>query len=247
MNIVSWNVNGIKSCTEKGLFDFIKSNDIDIVCLQEIKTSNVNTRLEISHYSQYYNPAKKKGYAGTAVFSKREANFIDLNFEDEEGRVILIEYEKFFLINYYSPFSGRDLSRLAFRMDFDEKIRNLLEKLSVSKPVILCGDLNVAYSDIDLKNPKLNFGHAGFTESERESFSKTLKLGFFDTFRKLYPDKKDVYTWWSYRKGVREKNIGWRIDYILASENLRDKVVSSTVYSNIFGSDHCPIGVKVNF
>jgi exodeoxyribonuclease-3 len=245
MRIVSWNVNGFRSCISKGLFDFIKSSDADIVCLQEIKTHDTNNRLEISQYYQYWNPAQRNGYSGTAVFSKNQANLLDIEFFDDEGRIIALDYNDFYLINCYSPQVRRDLSRLEYRIDFDEKMQAFLNKLNVNKPVILCGDLNVAHNEIDLKNPKSNTGHAGFTNEERESFAKLIDSGFIDSFRNLYPDKEGAYTWWSYRKGVRERNVGWRIDYVLTSEILKERITESKIYDKILGSDHCPIGIDI--
>lgn len=246
MRIISWNVNGVRSCINKGFYEFIRLSDADIICLQEIKTSDTNSRSEINQYYQYWNPAQKKGYSGTAVISKRQANIINTDFfNDDEGRIIALDYGDFYLLNCYAPQVRRDLSRLEYRMNFDKRLQSFLKKLNIIKPVILCGDLNVAHTDIDLRNPKLNNGHAGFTFEERDSFSKLLNIGFIDCFRSLYPDKEGAYTWWSYRKGVRERNIGWRIDYILASNVLKDHIIESTIYNKILGSDHCPIGIDI--
>lgn len=247
MNIISWNVNGIRACIKKGFCDFAKNINADILCLQEIKIHEPFEIPELKKYQQCWNHALKKGYSGTAVFSK--PNFKNVNtdiFNDNEGRVIALEYENFYLVNCYIPQSRRDLSRLEYRLNFDKKLTDFLENLGKFKPVILCGDLNVAHQEIDLKNPKSNFGHSGFTIEERESFSNLLNKGFIDTFRYFRPDKKDAYTWWSYRQDVRRRNIGWRIDYFVISKSLKNNLIDSTIYNNVLGSDHCPVGININ-
>lgn len=247
MKIVSWNVNGIRACTKKGLGKFITDTDADIICLQEIKIHEPYEILELKQYYPVWNSAQKRGYSGTAIFSKSHFTTVDTSmFDDIEGRVIALEYDNFFLINCYVPQARRDLSRLEYRLNFDKKLKYFLKNLEKYKPIILCGDLNVAHEEIDLKNPKANFGHSGFTIEERKSFSDLLSEGFIDTFRYLYPDRKDAYTWWSYRKNVREKNIGWRIDYFVISQSLKNSLVDSCIYSEVLGSDHCPVGMEIN-
>lgn len=246
MKIVSWNVNGIRACTGKGFCEFIKNVNADIICLQEIKIHEPLEILELNKYNKCWNHAQKKGYSGTAVFSKFNFKNVDTSlFDDTEGRIIALEYENFYLVNCYIPQARRDLSRLEYRLNFDKKLTEFLKNLERYKPVILCGDLNVAHQEIDLKNPKSNSGHSGFTIEERESFSNLLNEGFIDTFRYFYPDKKDSYTWWSYRKDVRKKNIGWRIDYFVISESLKNNLVNSLIYNEVQGSDHCPIGIEI--
>lgn len=250
MKLISWNVNGLRACVNKGFLDFFQAIDSDFFCLQEIKLQEGQIDLDLPGYYQYWNYAEKKGYSGTAIFTKHEplsvANGLGLDEHDQEGRVITLEYENFYLITVYTPNSQRGLARLDYRMDWDDAFREYLTKLQNKKPVIVCGDLNVAHQEIDLKNPQTNRKNAGFTDEERGKFSELLEAGFVDTFRHLYPDKEDAYTWWSYFANSRERNIGWRIDYFLTSEKLRKNIVAADIYDHILGSDHCPVGLKIS-
>lgn len=249
MRIISWNVNGLRACIDKGFFDFFDKADADIFCVQEVKMEASQFKYQLSGYKQYWHSAEKKGYAGTAIFTKKIAKEVFTGIDgmfSNEGRVLTLEYENFYIINCYSPHSQRNLSRLQYKRVFDLELIQYVEKLKEKKPVILCGDLNIAHQEIDLKNHKSNKENAGFTLGERSDFDKILKKGFIDSYRYQYPQKRDAYTWWSYRKGVRERNIGWRIDYIILAEEIKEKLEDSNIYSNIFGSDHCPIGVVIN-
>ena len=248
MRIISWNVNGLRACMTKGFMDFFNNVDADIVCLQEIKMLEGQADIETPMYKQYWNSAEKKGYSGTLVFTKKEPIAyeygIDGNYTDE-GRLITLEYDNFYLVNCYTPNAQAELARLDYRMGFEDAFREYLLRLSKNKPVIMCGDLNVANKEIDLKNPKSNVGNPGFSDEEREKFSKLLDSGFTDSFRYLYPDMIDQYTWWSYRFSARSKNIGWRIDYFIVSDDICNKIKDSIIYKDILGSDHCPIGLDI--
>lgn len=250
MKLISWNVNGFRAVLNKGFDDFFQKIDADIFCVQETKLQESQVDFVPEGYNAYWNSAIKKGYSGTAVFSKiKPLNVsygINIEEHDQEGRVITLEYDKFYLVNCYTPNSQRELTRLEYRMRWEECFRNYLKKLKEHKPVILCGDLNVAHNEIDLKNPKTNTHNAGFTIEERNQMSNLLNTGFIDTFRYLYPEQKDAYSWWSYMFHAREKNSGWRIDYFIISEDIKDKIIDSKIHSEIFGSDHCPVELDIN-
>ncbi|NEZ42473.1 exodeoxyribonuclease III [Paenibacillus alvei] len=250
MKLISWNVNGLRACVNKGFLDYFREMDADIFCVQETKLQEGQIDLDLGEeYEQYWNYALKKGYSGTAVFTKKKPLSVRYGIEENEepeGRILTLEFESFFLVNVYTPNSKRDLSRLEERLEWEERFRCYLQKLDACKPVIVCGDLNVAHQEIDLKNPKSNHGNSGFTAEEREKMTILQDAGFTDTFRHLYPDQTDAYTWWSYMPKVRERNIGWRIDYFLVSSRLRDFLVGARIDSNILGSDHCPIHLIMN-
>ena len=254
MKCISWNVNGIRACINKGFEEFFKSSDADIFCLQETKCSedqlDMITKAIFDGYHMYFNSAIKKGYSGTAVFTKKEPLSVTYGIgkeeHDTEGRVITLEYDNFFFVNCYTPNSKRELERLDYRMKWEEEILDYLNSLNEEKPVIYCGDLNVAHKEIDLKNPATNHKNAGFTDEERNKMSVLLNSGYIDTFRYLYPDKKDAYSWWSYMRNSREKNVGWRIDYFIVSDRIKEKIKGATIYSDIYGSDHCPIGLEID-
>ena len=250
MKLISWNVNGIRACVNKGFKDFFKETDADIFCIQETKCQKGQIDLEFEGYKSYWNSAERKGYSGTAIFTKKEPQsvFYGIGIEehDLEGRVITLEYKEFYLVDCYTPNSKRELERLDYRQICEDEVRKYLLDLSKKKPVIMCGDLNVAHEEIDLKNPKTNRGNAGFTDEERAKMTELLKSGFVDTFRYLYPDKTDAYSWWSYMGKAREKNIGWRIDYFLVSENIKDKIKDAIIYPEVMGSDHCPVGLIID-
>ena len=249
MKLVSWNVAGIRACLKKGLEDFFYEVDADIFCVQESKAMEDQFDFRPEGYNMYLFPAVRKGYSGTLIFSKiKPLNIkygIDEEEYDSEGRVITLEFDEFYLVNVYVPNVKRDLSRMDSRMYFEDLFRNYLNKLDEKKPVIICGDFNVAHEEIDICNAKANIGNAGFTYEERGKFSRLLQAGFIDTFRYLYPDRRDAYTWWSYMKGVRERNSGWRIDYFIVSKSFISKVKDSLIYKDILGSDHCPIGIII--
>ena len=250
MKLISWNVNGLRACITKGFSLFFKSIDADIFCIQETKMQEEQAKeIEYEGYYKYMNSAEKKGYSGTAIFTKiKPINVsygIGIEEHDKEGRVITIEFDKFFLVNCYTPNSKRELERLAYRKIWEDEFRNYLIKLDKIKPVILCGDLNVAHKEIDLKNPSTNHHNAGFTDEEREKMTKLLESNFTDTFRYLYPDKKDAYSWWSYMLKSRERNIGWRIDYFIVSNSIRDEIKDAIIHSEVLGSDHCPIELDI--
>ena len=249
MRLISWNVNGLRACVGKGFCDFFREVDADCFCLQETKLQPGQIDLELPGYSQFWNSAEKKGYSGTALFSKPEpiavTNGIGEPELDNEGRVITAEYPGFYLVTCYTPNAQRGLARLDHRMRWDEAFRRFLRELDERKPVIVCGDLNVAHKEIDLKNPKAARGNAGFSDEERESFTKLLDAGFTDTFRHLFPDTTGAYTWWSYMYNARKNNAGWRIDYFLVSDRLREKITAAPIYHEILGSDHCPIGLEI--
>lgn len=249
MKVLSWNVNGIRACINKGFVDFVRNNKPDIICIQEIKSDEMSAGLALEGYEQYWNPAKKKGYAGTAIFAKSKAEDVHLGIDGlflDEGRVITLSYSEFYLVNCYSPHSRRDLSHLEYKHQFNCALNSYVRHLKNQKPVILCGDLNVAHQDIDLANYKQNRGNAGFTQIERDDFSQLLSTDIFDSFRLLYPQRAGAYTWWSYMKDVRKRNIGWRIDYSLISKELVHKINDAMIYSEVLGSDHCPIGLDIN-
>lgn len=247
MKLISWNVNGLRACMGKGFQDFFNEADADIFCIQESKLQEGQITMDLPGYHQYWNYAVKKGYSGTAVFSKQEplsvSYGIGMEEHDQEGRVITLEFESFYLITVYTPNSQDGLARLDYRMQWETDFLTYLKKLEEKKPVIFCGDLNVAHKEIDLKNPKTNRKNAGFTDEEREKFSTLLENGFTDTFRHFYPDLEGAYSWWSYRFHAREKNAGWRIDYFMTSDSLKDKLEDAIIYKDILGSDHCPVGL----
>ncbi len=249
MKLISWNVNGLRACVQKGFLDFFNEIDADIFSIQESKLQEGQIALDLPGYHQYWNYAQKKGYSGTAVFSKKEALSVSYGIgipeHDTEGRVITLEYENFYLVNCYTPNSQNELARLPYRMQWETDFRSYLKALDEKKPVIYCGDLNVAHEEIDIKNPKTNRKNAGFTDEEREKMTELLAAGFTDTFRYFYPDQTDIYSWWSYRFKAREKNAGWRIDYFITSKRLEDKLTDAKIHTEIFGSDHCPIELTV--
>lgn len=250
MKLISWNVNGLRAAMNKGFKEFFDEIDADIFCVQETKLQEGQIDFKPEKYKVFWNSAIKKGYSGTAIFTKiKPINVtygINIEEHDQEGRVITIEYEKFYLVNCYTPNSQRELTRLEYRMKWENDFRKYLKKLEKTKPVILCGDLNVAHNEIDLKNPKTNRHNAGFTDEERSQMTNLLNSGFIDTFRYLYPDKKDEYTWWSYMFHAREKNAGWRIDYFIVSDSIKEKIKDSKIHANIFGSDHCPVELQID-
>ena len=249
MKFISWNVNGLRACMGKGFMDFFNEIDADIFCLQETKLSEGQIELETPGYFQYWNYAEKKGYSGTAVFTKKEpisvTYGIGIEEHDHEGRVITAEFEDFYFIDVYVPNSQRELTRLDYRIVWEEAFLSYVKKLEETKPVIYCGDLNVAHKEIDLKNPKTNHMNAGFTDQERECFTRVLENGYIDSFRYFYPDEKDKYSWWSYMFKAREKNAGWRIDYFVVSEKIKDRMTDAKIHADILGSDHCPVELDI--
>ena len=250
MKLISWNVNGLRACVGKGFYESIAALDADVVCLQETKLQAGQIDLALEGYETYWNYADKKGYSGTAIFTRRHPLSVTyglgIDLHDHEGRIITAEYEHFYLVTAYVPNSQDELRRLDYRQQWDKDLRAYLKELETKKPVVLCGDLNVAHREIDLKNPKSNRKNAGFTDEEREGFQQLLDAGFVDTFRHFYPDQTDIYSWWSYRFRAREKNAGWRIDYFVVSEALRPRLVSACIHTDIFGSDHCPVEVVID-
>ena len=250
MKLISWNVNGLRACIGKGFMDFFNKIDADVFCLQETKLQPEQISLDLPGYHQYWNSAVKKGYSGTAVFCKEEplsvAFGIGIPEHDTEGRVITAEFEKFYLINVYTPNAQRGLTRLDYRMKWEDDFRAYCVNRAKVKPVIICGDMNVAHNEIDLKNPKSNVGNAGFSPEEREQMTNMLNAGFIDTFRHFYPTLTGAYTWWSYMYNARANNAGWRIDYFLASNELKDNLVNAGMHQNVFGSDHCPVELEIN-
>ncbi len=250
MKLISWNVNGLRAAVTKGFMDSFEALDADIFCLQETKLQPHQIELELPGYEQYWNSAVKKGYSGTAVFTKQKpisvTNGIGIEEHDQEGRVITAEYDNFYLVTCYTPNSQRELARLEYRMTWEDAFRDYLLGLDSKKPVILCGDLNVAHEEIDLKNPKTNRKNAGFTDDERQKMTELLGTGFTDSFRYLYPDKTDAYSWWSYMGKARERNVGWRIDYFIVSNRIADKIVEAKIHADIMGSDHCPVELEIN-
>lgn len=249
MKIISWNVNGLRAAITKGFNEFFEEEDADIFCIQETKMQPGQAEIDFEGYKQYWNSAVKKGYSGTAVFTKIEplnvTYGIGIEEHDQEGRVITLEFEEFYLVNCYTPNAKRELERLDYRMIWEDEFRKYLIDLDSRKPVILCGDLNVAHKEIDLKNPKTNVGSAGFTNEERGKMTELLNSGFVDSFRYLYPEKEYAYTWWSYMFHAREKNVGWRIDYFITSKSIEKNIKEAKIYSEVYGSDHCPIGLIV--
>ena len=249
MRFISWNVNGLRACMQKGFMDFFLQMDADFFCLQETKLQQGQIELELPGYRQYWCYAEKKGYSGTAIFTKHEPLSVSYGIGveelDNEGRVITLEYPDFCLVTCYTPNAQRELARIDHRMKWEEAFRGYLKDLDAKKPVILCGDLNVAHKEIDLKNPASNRGNAGFSDEERGAFTKLLEAGFTDSFRYLYPDQKDAYTWWSYMFKARERNIGWRIDYFVVSERLQTAIEDAAIHADITGSDHCPVEIRL--
>lgn len=249
MKCISWNVNGIRACVKKGFLDFFKEADADIFCIQETKMQEGQLNLELDGYEQYWNYAVKKGYSGTAVFTKERPLTVTYGMaieeHDQEGRVITLEYENFYFVTVYTPNSQSELARLDYRMTWEDDFLAYLKGLEEKKPVVFCGDLNVAHKEIDLKNPKTNRKNAGFTDEERGKFTDLLAAGFTDTFRYLYPDVEGIYSWWSYRFSARAKNAGWRIDYFITSPALKDRLEDARIHTEIMGSDHCPVELKI--
>lgn len=248
MKLISWNVNGFRACLQKGFEDFFKDVDADIFCIQETKMQPDQANFQPDGYNVYFNSAIKKGYSGTAIFTKLNPISVKYGINDahnDEGRVITLEFDKFFMVNCYVPNAQRELARIDYRMQFEDDMRDYLVSLSDVKPVIYCGDLNVAHNEIDLKNPKSNVGNAGFSYEERGKFTELLEAGFTDTFRFLYPDRTDAYTWWSYMFNARAKNVGWRIDYFVVSKSVEKSIVEAEIYPQIMGSDHCPVGLTI--
>ena len=250
MKLISWNVNGIRACLTKGFEEVFKKMDADIFCLQETKCQPDQINLEFQGYTSYWNSAEKKGYSGTAIFTKQKpinvTYGIGIEEHDKEGRVITLEFEKFYMINIYTPNSKRELERLEYRQIWEDEIRKYMLKLNENKPVIMCGDLNVAHKEIDLKNPKTNRHNAGFTDEERNKMTELLDAGFVDTFRVLYPEKENAYSWWSYMGHAREKNVGWRIDYFIVSKSIENCIKEAKIHSEILGSDHCPVELEID-
>lgn len=250
MKLVSWNVNGLRACLEKGFLEVFSKMNADIFAVQETKMQPQQAQIETNGYFQFWNSAEKKGYSGTAVFSKTEPLNVSYGLEiekhDSEGRVITLEFENFYFVNCYTPNSQNELKRLDYRMEWEDDFRSFLLELNRKKPVILCGDLNVAHTEIDLKNPKTNRKNAGFTDEERLKLTELLNSGFTDSFRYLYPDMRDIYSWWSYRFKAREKNAGWRIDYFITSSSVADRIKEAKIYTDIYGSDHCPVSLEID-
>ena len=249
MKFISWNVNGLRACVQKGFLDFFNSIDADFFCIQESKLQAGQIDLDLPGYHQYWNYAEKKGYSGTAIFAKNKALSVSYGIgieeHDREGRVITLEYDNFYLVTCYTPNSQNELKRLPYRMQWEDDFREYLKTLDAKKPVVLCGDLNVAHNEIDLKNPKTNRKNAGFSDEERAKMTELLGSGFTDTFRYFYPDVTDRYSWWSYMFHARENNAGWRIDYFLVSEELKDRLVSADIHHSVMGSDHCPVELVI--
>lgn len=245
MKLISWNVNGLRACVNKNFMEEFQKLDADFFCLQETKLQEGQIDLELPGYEQYWNYAKRKGYSGTAIFTKHTplsvAYGMGIEEHDQEGRVITLEYDRFYLVTVYTPNSQNELKRLSYRMEWEDAFRGYLGKLAEKKGVIVCGDMNVAHEEIDLKNPKTNRNNAGFTDQEREKMTELLDSGFIDSFRNFYPDAEGIYSWWSYRFKAREKNAGWRIDYFLVSNDLKEQMKSAAIHTDIFGSDHCPV------
>ena len=249
MKLVSWNVAGFRACLKKGFADFFNEVDADIICLQEVKATPAEHNFKPDGYQAYHNLAEKRGYSGTLVYTKTEPLSVTYGMgieeHDKEGRIITLEYDKFYLLNLYVPNVKRDLSRLPYRMIWEEDFKKYIKGLEKKKPVIVCGDFNVAHTEIDIRNAKSNRGNAGFTDEEREKFTVLLDAGFVDTFRYFHPDEPDHYTWWSYMQGVRARNIGWRLDYFIVSESFMKNIKVATIYKDVMGSDHCPVGIEI--
>lgn len=249
MKLISWNVNGLRACVTKGFLDYFKEVDADLFCVQETKLQEGQIDLELPGYHQYWNYAVKKGYSGTAIFAKKEPIAVTYGMgiekHDQEGRLITLEYDNYYVITAYVPNSQSELARIEYRMEWEDDFRNYINELQKKKPVIFCGDLNVAYSEIDLKNPKTNRKNAGFSDQERGKFGELLENGYIDTFRYFYPDQEGIYSWWSYRFKAREKNAGWRIDYFMVSKELEVKLQDAKIHTEIMGSDHCPVELNL--
>lgn len=247
--MISWNVNGLRACVGKGFLDYFKEADADVFCIQESKLQEGQIELDLPGYYQYWNYAEKKGYSGTALFTKEEPVSVSYGMgqeeHDHEGRVIAAEFKDYYVVTCYTPNSQNELARLPYRMEWEDAFRGYLKKLEETKPVIFCGDFNVAHKEIDLKNPKTNRKNAGFTDEEREKFSRLLEAGFLDTYRYFYPDQEEVYSWWSYRFSARQKNAGWRIDYFCVSESLKDRLKDARIHTEVMGSDHCPVELLI--
>ena len=245
MKLISWNVNGIRACVGKGFLDYFKEADADVFCIQETKMQAGQLELDLEGYEQYWNYAQRKGYSGTAIFTKKKplsvSYGIGIEEHDTEGRVITLEFEDFYMVTVYTPNSQNELARLDYRMEWEDAFLSYLKKLEENKPLIICGDLNVAHQEIDLNNPKTNRKNAGFTDEERGKFQTLLDNGFIDTFRYFYPDQTGIYSWWSYRFQARAKNAGWRIDYFLVSDSLKDRLTDAKIHTDVMGSDHCPV------
>ncbi|ECW8275905.1 exodeoxyribonuclease III [Listeria monocytogenes] len=250
MKLISWNVNGLRAAVKKGFLEYFEEVDADIFCLQETKLQEGQIELDLPAYKDYWNYAVKKGYSGTAIFTKVEPLSVQYGLgvpeHDTEGRVITLEFEEFFMVTVYTPNSQAELKRLDYRMTFEDAILEYVKNLDKTKPVVLCGDLNVAHEEIDLKNPKTNRKNAGFSDEERAKFSAFLDAGFIDSFRYFFPDLTDAYSWWSYRMNARARNTGWRIDYFVVSERLKDKLVDAKIHADVLGSDHCPVELELN-
>ncbi|OUO77587.1 exodeoxyribonuclease III [Blautia sp. An249] len=250
MRLISWNVNGIRACLKKGFLDFFHDIDADIFCIQETKCQEGQVDLDLPGYYQYWNYANRRGYSGTAVFTRQEPETVTYGMgieeHDKEGRVITLEYPDFYMITVYTPNSQSELARLSYRMEWEKAFLEYMNQLQEKKPVIVCGDLNVAHQEIDLKNPKTNRKNAGFTDEERACFTRILENGYIDTFRYFYPDTEGIYSWWSYRFKAREKNAGWRIDYFLTSHSLQDRLKEARIHTEVQGSDHCPVELEMN-
>ena len=250
MRLISWNVNGLRACMNKGFMEFFNSVNADVFCIQESKMQREQAEFDFPNYEEYWNSAEKKGYSGVAIFSKIKPLSVEYDMgiahHDKEGRIITAEFSDFYLVNVYTPNSKRELERLGYRMEWEDDFRTFLKNLESKKPVIVCGDLNVAHKEIDLKNPKTNRRNAGFTDEEREKMSVLLDSGFTDTYRHFYPEKQGAYTWWSYMGKARANNTGWRIDYFLCSKILDSRLKSASIYPEILGSDHCPVGIEID-
>ena len=250
MKLISWNVNGLRACVNKGFLDYFNEVDADVFCLQETKLQEGQIELELPGYHQYWNYADKKGYSGTAMFVKEEPLSVkygmDIDEHNHEGRLITLEYDNYYLLTEYVPNAQNELKRIEYRLKWEDDFRAYINKLNATKPGIFCGDLNVAHKEIDLKNPKSNRGNAGFSDEERGKFEELLEAGYVDTFRHFYPDMEQIYSWWSYRFHAREKNAGWRIDYFMVSESLKDKLVDAKIHTDVLGSDHCPVELDIN-
>ncbi len=248
MKLISWNVNGFRANLTKGFETQFKALDADLFCIQETKMQPEQVTTKFDGYEQYFNSAVKKGYSGTALFAKQTPLQVTFNYgiHTDEGRTIIAEYENFILINIYVPNVQRELTRLGYRMQWEDDFRNLVRELDRKKPLIICGDMNVAHQEIDLKHPRANIGNAGFTDEERGKFSELLQAGFTDSFRYLHPEQKDAYTWWSYMRQARSRNVGWRIDYFLVSDRIAGQITKAEIYPEIMGSDHCPVGLEIS-
>jgi exodeoxyribonuclease-3 len=250
MKLVSWNVNGLRACVKKGFLDYFQEVNADIFCVQETKLQEGQISLELDGYYQYWNYAAKKGYSGTAVFTKVKPLSVKYGVGEEEGeeegRILTLEFDDFFLVNVYVPNSQRDLARIGYRLEWEDRILQHLNDLDKIKPVVLCGDLNVAHQEIDLRNPKSNIGNSGFTDEERGKMTSLLDAGFIDSFRHFYPQQEGAYTWWSYMNKVRERNIGWRIDYFIVSDSMQERLVNAEIHCDVMGSDHCPVVLELN-